>query len=293
MVLTPASLAPLWGTVEAIEGILSYPDEGSARDIAAILDSCNPMPDSALLWEGGRAAQALAKVGLAQRIGYQSRALRKLLTHPFDPPPLEGPVQHQVRYYLDLLVQLGVECYQPQSFETQPLPPRPQPPRIALVPGSSYGAAARWGVPRFVKLAEQLQAARTVELVSIAEPGHDQEARALQEQLASSEQGAFRDDDLLEFLPHCSVVVANDGPLAHLAAHFGVPVVALFGPGDPIATRPLGRQHAVLSEFVECSPCLRETCPIGDHRCLEELSVSRVLEATLALLPNENAPSPG
>jgi heptosyltransferase-2 len=73
------------------------------------------------------------------------------------------------------------------------------------------------------------------------------------------------------------VVVSNDSGAMHLAAAVGRPVVALFGPTDERATRPLG-DHDVLLEDVFCRPCMLRDCPI-DHRCMKRLTVDRVFEA--------------
>ncbi len=50
----------------------------------------------------------------------------------------------------------------------------------------------------------------------------------------------------------------------HLAAAVGTPVVAIFGPTDPVTTGPWGEGHAVVKKEVPCSPCLKRICPT-DH----------------------------
>jgi heptosyltransferase-2 len=82
--------------------------------------------------------------------------------------------------------------------------------------------------------------------------------------------------------------VSNDSGAMHLAAALGRPVVAVFGPTDERATRPLG-DHAVLSAPVFCRPCLLRECPI-DHRCMKRISVDAVYEAVAARL-RERAPA--
>ena len=68
----------------------------------------------------------------------------------------------------------------------------------------------------------------------------------------------------------------------HLAAALGRPVVAIFGPTDERATRPLG-DHDVLTEPVFCRPCMLRDCPI-DHRCMKRITVDRVFDAVAARL---------
>jgi heptosyltransferase-2 len=63
----------------------------------------------------------------------------------------------------------------------------------------------------------------------------------------------------------------------HLAAALGRPVVAIFGPTDERATRPVGL-HDVVVGAAFCRPCLLRECPI-DHRCMKRISVDQVFSA--------------
>jgi len=74
-----------------------------------------------------------------------------------------------------------------------------------------------------------------------------------------------------------SVFVSNDSGAMHVAAALGCPVVAVFGPTDERATRPLG-DHDVIVEDVFCRPCMLRDCPI-DHRCMKRISVDTVFAA--------------
>jgi len=77
--------------------------------------------------------------------------------------------------------------------------------------------------------------------------------------------------------------VSNDSGAMHLAAAIGRPVVAIFGPTDERATRPIG-DHTVITEPVFCRPCQLRDCPI-DHRCMKRVSVDTVFNAVAARLP--------
>ena len=74
-----------------------------------------------------------------------------------------------------------------------------------------------------------------------------------------------------------SVFVSNDSGGMHLAAALGRPVVAIFGPTDERATRPVG-DHDILTADVFCRPCMLRDCPI-DHRCMKRITVDTVFDA--------------
>jgi heptosyltransferase-2 len=69
----------------------------------------------------------------------------------------------------------------------------------------------------------------------------------------------------------------------HIASAFGVPLVAIFGPTDPVTTSPFGKGHELIRKPVECSPCLLRECPI-DHRCMERIGSEEVYEASVRQL---------
>ena len=287
VILSPESFASLWDSLPGVRTVVTYPDAASSRQIAKIVQDSECYPDSALLWEHSEAAVALAKVKVNQRIGYDLKPLTKRLTATVELEQSPGPIEHRVRYYVNLVERLGIEGYVASSFATPPLPPRPSLVRIGLVPGSIHGPSYQWGVDRFFELGKTLLARHQVELVTLAYPGQAREANELDRLFEGTVKNFANEFDLgglLGALPHCSFLVANDGAVMHLAAHVGLPTVALFGAGDPVAARPLGRQHTVLSEYAACSPCHQEQCPLDHHRCMGDLSVARVYEAVRRLL---------
>jgi heptosyltransferase-2 len=81
----------------------------------------------------------------------------------------------------------------------------------------------------------------------------------------------------------CTLLVTNDTGPMHIAAAFGVPVVAIFGPTDWRTTSPFGVTHALVRHPVECAPCLLRDCPI-DHRCMAGVTVQDVYAAAHKLL---------
>src|SRR5437899_921845 len=60
--------------------------------------------------------------------------------------------------------------------------------------------------------------------------------------------------ELISLLRRVRVLITNDSGPMHLAAALGTPVVAMFGPTDPIRTGPYGAGHEVLRAGIPCSP---------------------------------------
>jgi hypothetical protein len=52
--------------------------------------------------------------------------------------------------------------------------------------------------------------------------------------------------EVAEELRHCRLFVGNDSGITHIAAYWGTPTVALFGPTDPAVWGPVGRRVQVV-----------------------------------------------
>ena len=77
------------------------------------------------------------------------------------------------------------------------------------------------------------------------------------------------------------VITTDSGPM-HLAAAVGTPIVALFGPTDPLRTGPYGPGHRVIRRELACMPCFQKRCET--KQCMREIDVEEVLTATKEIL---------
>lgn len=88
--------------------------------------------------------------------------------------------------------------------------------------------------------------------------------------------------DLACLYRRADVVVSTDSGPMHIAAAVGTPVVAIFGPTDPLRTGPYGDDHMVIRRGLDCSPCFQKRC--RTMRCMMEIGpeeVFRAVEKTL------------
>jgi ADP-heptose:LPS heptosyltransferase len=74
----------------------------------------------------------------------------------------------------------------------------------------------------------------------------------------------------------------------HMAAALGSPLVAIFGPTDPLWVGPYGKPESVVRADLPCSPCyLRRIrdCPFG-HACMKQVTSAQVIARIEQLLGN-------
>lgn len=176
-------------------------------------------------------------------------------------------------------------------------------PWVAIHPGSgAFSPARRWRPEGFRAVADALaQAGARIVLVGTEadrEPLLDGAARGAGwlDLIGRTELGT-----LAAVLARARLLVANDSGVGHLAAAMGTPVVAVFGPSNPVAWgpwwpgfdaegRPASSPHRVVALDLPCRPCFyvghRVGSPAGcpSRDCLAWLPPERVIAAALDLL---------
>jgi heptosyltransferase-2 len=75
-----------------------------------------------------------------------------------------------------------------------------------------------------------------------------------------------------------AAAVSVDTAMVHIASTIKTPVVALYGPGDPVLWGPLGVPHRTLIHREPCSICKRNKCFQPERYCMESVTVEEVLQ---------------
>lgn len=88
--------------------------------------------------------------------------------------------------------------------------------------------------------------------------------------------------DAIALLARAEAVVSHDSGLMHVAAAYGRPMVAVFGPTDPRFAPPRSPRARVEWLHAECSPCNAPQCRFGHGRCTAALSPESVFAALRA-----------
>ncbi len=238
----------------------------------------------------------LAKI--PQRWGYKKDGRGLLLTKGIPIRHEENPA-HQTRYYLDLLIGLGLKGFHEEYslpadqreralteewLESQNI--QIQSPFIIINPGAYYGSAKRWPAERYAELASLLQSRMRAQVLIIGSSGETPLAEAIASRMSERPHiltGKTSLPRLAALLIISDLFVTNDSGPMHLANVLKVPLVALFGPTDPARTGPKQQPAIVIHKEAPCWPCLYRQCPF-DHRCMMNISSEEVLQACQKLL---------
>jgi len=216
-------------------------------------------------------------------------------------PPRAPAHMHAVDRYLAVLPLLGVPVH--RDFEW--LPPRPEIAAqveqnwhpagtrwVALLPGGRWDNK-RWPVPYWVHLVKLIRQNPDVNFAILG----SKIERALGETIAEAAPercinlaGRTSLAEMIECIRLSQLVITNDTGPMHVAAALDRPVIALFGPTDPLSTGPYGQLGNVLqNKALPCVPCLTQKCYYRDPlACLHSITPQSVFQKarqTLETIP--------
>jgi heptosyltransferase-2 len=159
-------------------------------------------------------------------------------------------------------------------------------PLVVMAPGAAH-ATKRWPVRHWRRLATDLTQ-RAYQVALIGGPADRviaAEIAGSAGRMAASAAGELDLQASGALLRRARVAVSGDTGPMHLASGVGTPVVALFGPTvRQFGFFPYRARAVVLERDLPCRPCSSKgspRCPLGHHRCLEDIVPEDVLTQML------------
>lgn len=271
----------------------------STRELLRIISHVrNDRFDLAVLFQNAFEAAVLACAGgVRYRIGYNTDGRGFLLTHNVvrDDHILEI---HQVEYYLGLIEAMGwpIDEREPSLF----LSDRDIESASRMLfsygikdhnfilgfnPGATYGSAKRWPEARFAAIgdwAAERWNAKVLLFGSSKEREIGLRIAQGMHQTPINLCGRTTLGQAMALIKRCNFFLTNDSGLMHIAAAFHVPLVAIFGPTNHATTGPMSKNAIIVRHAFECSPCMKETCPL-DHRCMLSIEPEEVWQEMVRL----------
>jgi lipopolysaccharide heptosyltransferase I len=149
-----------------------------------------------------------------------------------------------------------------------------------LAPGARWQTKI-WPAERFGALAAGLD----LKSIVVGSGADVEKAEKIEKLSGGKAVSAAGDTDLRELISiirDASLAITNDSGPMHIAAACGIPVVALFGPTNPVRTGPYGDNHIIVKAGSPCAPCYGKRCP--DLLCMKGISVEDVRKAVTKIL---------
>lgn len=220
--------------------------------------------------------------GCPQRFGILRPGRRRpLLTHAYAvPADFDERRHHQFELWTKFLEHFGLAVAPDRSPLGQVSGTELRSPGISafvdgpigLIAGSENNPEKRWPVPHWRALIDALPRERFVlfgtagdaPITTAIAAGHDPSH-------VESLAGRTTLPAYAARLSACRLIVANDTGGMHLANALGVPLIALFGPTNPIRTGPIFSAPVQIIQPVGC--------PAAGRRSLSELTPEAVIKA--------------
>ncbi|NPC54250.1 glycosyltransferase family 9 protein [Caenimonas soli] len=306
-----------------VNGLIESPSRFGWRGLRAFVPKVWRRYDLALVTDPGDRAHLLGWLAASRRSGIIPAAggsnwwKKQLLDHVVVAGGDRGAVHVTTEKQSLLAPWLDVYGAVPEVVgpASAPLPPNVQAqvmPGAVVVHAPSMWPYKQWPIAHFEVLLNDLLAQGRQVILTGSAGERDRECIAPLRILASPPQlldlsGQLDFNQLVTLLQGAALYIGPDTSVSHLAAATGVPVIAIFGPTNPMRWAPWPARASTRELFVRsasvqragnvtllqgslaCVPCGRAGCE--DHRqsrsdCLVDIKPERVLEEARAILAN-------
>ncbi|HYY51496.1 MAG TPA: lipopolysaccharide heptosyltransferase II [Myxococcales bacterium] len=259
---------------------------GGLRRIAARL-ATRQYPLAVLPHRSMRTALLARLAGIPQRIGFAGSPASLLYT-----ARVASSEKTFLRREADLAIALGAS---PAPMRLVPRPEWIAAARVALGEAAREAIAAIclgsewatkiWPARHVADLARTL-AARGLRPVLLGGARERDLARQIAAAAPCVDTTGNSIGEALAILSLSALAVGGDTGLVHAARALGIPTVAVFGP-TPSGVHVFGARERAVSLGLSCSPCSvhgSTRCPLGHHRCLDDLDAAQVALACREVL---------
>ncbi len=156
---------------------------------------------------------------------------------------------------------------------------------LGINPGASYGSAKRWYPQEFAKVASELSSEYNIVIFggpSEVDIVSDIEKLLIEKGVKNYQNlaGCTTIPELIGKISNLDLFITGDSGPMHVAAAFQIPTVAIFGPTkDDETSQWMNDKSVIVKKSLECQPCMKRTCPLQHHNCMNLIKAVDVLSA--------------
>jgi len=162
---------------------------------------------------------------------------------------------------------------------------------VGINPGASFGSAKRWYPEEFAKVANELS--DQYDIVIFGGPDEQDIALDIEKLLIKKDVKNYKNlagkttiPELINHISNLDLFITGDSGPMHVAAAFEVPTVAIFGPTkDNETSQWMNEKSLIVKKNLDCQPCMKRTCPLGHHDCMDLIKAVDVLNALKDINP--------
>lgn len=152
-------------------------------------------------------------------------------------------------------------------------------PMVAIHHGVGF-PTKRWPIERFAQLGDRIAKEMGFNIVLTWGPGEEESVKQLSDLMKEKHWVSPPNSmhESIHMLKRMSLAIGCDTGPMHLSAAQRVPTVSLFGPTNPVYSRPHGSNHEVVLKMQPCSFCHKHSCPT-QIECMTAITVDDVFAA--------------
>jgi lipopolysaccharide heptosyltransferase I len=156
---------------------------------------------------------------------------------------------------------------------------------IGINPGASWPTKL-WPPDSFAEAGRILARQTGVRLVIVWGPGEERVAGQIAEEIGEAALLAPPTTlrELAYLLSRCDLLISSDTGPAHIAVAVKTPVVAVYGPSNPIRNGPFDERSIVVRADIDCLDCWKHKCNTVPLRCMDSVTAEMVAEAAQIIL---------
>src|SRR5690606_33469885 len=145
----------------------------------------------------------------------------------------------------------------------------------------------RWALQKWADLAQALHTQYGWQVVFVGSAEDIGDIKRIQKLIPFE---TYNYDDQGSLMAYAALVaksklmVGNESGPMHIAASMQVPVIALFGPGQPDIFAPYGPKGDYLHVKLACNPCDQINCVHPENPCMNRILPEMVLDKVRTLL---------
>jgi len=237
---------------EDVDRVIAYPRASFLRDVPALLRELQ-----AVSYDGIVDLQGLLKSAMVTRMARGGWRIGPSFSREgaglaYDEiAGRRDKNRHAVEEIMDVVRHLGLPSLDPVfPVRFPPREPEHPRPRVALMP-CSRRASKNWTVEGFAAVGRALREKEGATLFIVGAPADAAACGELAGAIGAGAVNLCGKTGLVELgslLQEMDLAVTVDSGPMHMAAAVGVPVVAVFGPTDPVRTGPFGPRHRVIRQ---------------------------------------------
>lgn len=285
-----------------VDQVLVYDKQGEHRGITGAFEIMNIVRKrkfdlSVCLNFAVRGALIAWAAGIRHCVGYNKECAGLFLTHVVDPD--RARVRHQTINHLQVLEPLGITTQDTSTvLEIDEKAEKMialttafaiEQPAVAFCPMNGEHKERNLSQDQCRALIKCLASKANVYLIGGAAEREYLLALAEETGLGKSKVygGNLDLKEVAAFLMRVQVLLSVDVGLIHIAQAMKTPVVAIFGPTDPLIYGPCGNRDVVIVHKLSCTPCLTKRNCLK-NTCIVDIPVEDIVEKVLACISVTN-----